>query len=99
LIIGHNVFARRDPTVKKPTEMTRRKPTRGRAGTQSAKLEKGQIWKAGENYVLIGEAGKRLISYRITKKLEQRGLRKHLAQIVTVQAFLKANLAELLVKS
>ncbi len=86
--------------MKKPTEITRRKPTKGRAGsTLSAKLEKGQIWKAGENYILIGEAGKRLISYKITKKPEQRGLRKHLAPIVTVQAFLKANLAELLVKS
>jgi hypothetical protein len=93
-------LAKETPTVKKPTEIARPKPTRDRAGfTQSAKLEKGQIWKAGENYVLIGEAGKRLISYRITKKLEQRGLRIHLAPIVTVQAFLKANLAELLVKS
>ena len=66
---------------------------------QIAALEKGQIWKTGETYLLITDAGKRLVHYKLTKKLEQKGLRKHLASMATVQAFLESNRAELLAKS
>ena len=80
--------------MKKTIETTRRKLT-----TQFSALEKGQIWKLGETYVLITDAGKRLVHYKIAKTLQQRGLRRHLASIETVQAFLKSNRAELFAKS
>ena len=79
--------------MKKPIKTARQKskavPT----------LEKGQIWKTGETYVLIADAGKRLVHYKIAKTLQQRGLRRHLATIETVQGFLKSNRAELFAKS
>ena len=59
-------------------------------------LQKGQIWKAGENYVHIKEAGKRLVDYKMAKGLNRPGLRRHLASITTVQAFLLAQSAQLL---
>lgn len=91
--------ARKTLALKKPVETTRRKPTRGTISpTQSSILEKGQTWKAGENYVLIGDAGKRFIEYKIAKKPKQRGLRNHMASVKTVQAFLKSNRAKLVVK-
>jgi hypothetical protein len=80
--------------MKKTIETTRRKLT-----TQFSALEKGQIWKLGETYVLITDAGKRLVHYKIAKTPQQRGLRRHLASIETVQAFLKSNRAELFAKS
>ena len=100
-LLDTNAFSARETlAVKKPIETARRKPTRGSANSiQFSTLEKGQIWKTGETYVLITDAGKRLVHYRIAKTLQQRGLRIHMASIVTVQAFLKSNRAELLVKS
>ena len=86
--------------MKKTIQTARRKPTRRSANSpQLTALEKGQIWKMGETYVLITDAGKRLVDYKIAKKLHQRGLRRHLASIESVQAFLKTNRAELLAKS
>ena len=79
--------------MKKPIESARQK------SKAVSPLEKGQIWKMGETYVLITDAGKRLVHYTLTKKLKQRGLRRHLASIETVQAFLKSNRAELLANS
>ena len=100
-LLDTNAFSARETlAVKKPIETARRKPTSGSANSiQFSTLEKGQIWKTGETYVLITDAGKRLVHYRIAKTLQQRGLRIHMASIVTVQAFLKSNRAELLVKS
>jgi hypothetical protein len=66
---------------------------------QSSTLTKGQIWKAGEDYVLIGDTGKRFLQYRLAKKLNQRGLKIHMASVESVQAFLKSKGAELLVTS
>jgi len=84
--------------VKKPLRTERREPT-GRAAdrTLTSTLTKGQIWKAGENYVLIGDTGKRLIQYRVTKKLNQRGLRIQMASVDSVRAFLNVQGAELMV--
>jgi hypothetical protein len=86
--------------VKKPIETERSEQT-GLAvdSAQPATLTKGQIWKAGENFVLIGDTGKRLIQYRVAKKLNQRGLRIHMASAANVQAFLNAQRAELMVAS
>ena len=85
--------------MKKTVETARWKATKGSVNSpQITALEKGQIWKTGETYVLITDAGKRLVHYKVTKKLLQRGLRKHLAAMTTVQAFLKSNRAELLAK-
>ena len=72
---------------------------RQKSPPQSATLEKGQIWKMGETYVQITDAGKRLVHYKIAKTLNHRGLWRHLASIKTVQTFLKSNRAELVVKS
>jgi hypothetical protein len=86
--------------VKEPIETDRRKQT-GHAvdSTLSSTLTKGQIWKAGEDYVLIGDTGKRFIQYKVAKKLNQRGLRIHMASVESVQAFLNAKGAELMVTS
>ena len=86
--------------MKKSIETARGKPTRGSANLpQITTLEKGQIWKMGETYLQISDTGKRLLQYKLTKKLQQRGLRRHMASMATVQAFLKSNRAELLAKS
>jgi hypothetical protein len=86
--------------MKKTLETPRWKAASVSANSpQSTPLVKGQIWKTGETYVLITDAGKRLVHYKLTKKLLQRGLRKHLASMTTVQAFLISHRAELLVKS
>jgi hypothetical protein len=85
--------------MKKSIETARGKPTRGPANSpEITTLEKGQIWKMGETYLQISDIGKRLLQYRLTKKLQQRGLRNHMASMATVQAFLKSNRAELLAK-
>ena len=101
VVIGTNAFSARETLAMKNTiETARRKPTsRSANSTQLTTLEKGQIWKTGETYVLITDAGKRLVDYKMAKKLHQRGLRRHLASIETVQSFLKTNRAELLTKS
>jgi hypothetical protein len=86
--------------MKKSIETARGKPTRDSANLpQITTLEKGQIWKMGETYLEISDTGKRLLQYKLTKKLQQRGLRRHMASMATVQAFLKSNRAELLAKS
>ena len=86
--------------MKKIIETARGKPTRGSANfPQLTTLEKGQIWQMGETYLHISDTGKRLVHYKLAKALQQRGLRSHMASILTVQAFLKSNRAELLAKS
>jgi hypothetical protein len=86
--------------MKKMVKTAQRNPTRlSAASTQSPTLEKGQVWKLGETFVQITDAGKRLIHYGMLKTLQQRGVRNHMASIETVQAFLKSNRAELLAKS
>jgi hypothetical protein len=86
--------------LKKPIEIVRLDPPGNAVDSiQPSALAKGQIWKAGENYVLIGDAGKRLIEYKMAKKLKQRGLKVHLASVETVRAFLSSNRAELMVTS
>lgn len=85
--------------MKKIIETARRKPARVSANLpQITTLEKGQIWKMGETYLQISDTGKKLLQYKLTKKLQQRGLRNHMASVATVQAFLKSNRAELLAK-
>ena len=86
--------------MKQCIETARRKPARVSANlVEITTLEKGQIWKMGETYLQILDTGKRLLQYKLTKKLQQRGLRNHMASVATVQAFLKSNRAELLAKS
>ena len=100
-VVGMNdVSAKGTLTMKKMAKTAQRNPTRlSAASIQSPTLEKGQVWKLGETFVQITDAGKRLIHYRIVKTLQQRGVRSHLASIETVQSFLKSNRAELLPKS
>jgi hypothetical protein len=86
--------------MKKIIKIVRGQPTIGSANSLPlTTLEKGQIWKMGEMFLEITETGKRLVHYRLAKVLKQRGLRRHMASIVTVQAFLKTNQAELSAKS
>ena len=101
VVIGTNAYpARETLAMKKTIETARRKSTRRSPNsTQLTALEKGQIWKMGETYLEIAETGKRFVDYKIAQKLQQRGLRRHMASMATVQAFLKSNRAELLAKS
>ena len=86
--------------MKKIIETAQGTPTEGSADpTQLTTLEKGQIWQMGETYLHISDTGKRLVHYKLAKALQKRGLRSHMASILTVQAFLKSNRAELLAKS
>jgi len=86
--------------MKRINKTARAKPTSGSANlAKKTTLEKGQIWQMGETYLQITETGKRFLHYKLTKRLQQRGLRKHMASVLTVQAFLKSNRAELLAKS
>jgi hypothetical protein len=86
--------------MKKTFETPPWKATSGSANSPPiTALVKGQIWKTGETYVVITDTGKLFVHYKMTKKLLQRGLRKHLASMTTVQAFLKSNRAELLAES
>ena len=71
------------------------KPIRARAEPLAA-LETGQIWKAGETYIHIKQAGTRLVHYKMAKALHQPGLRRHLSSVKTVRAFLKSQRAQLL---
>jgi hypothetical protein len=71
------------------------KPVRVRAKPLAA-LETGQIWKAGETYIHIKQAGTRLVHYKMAKALHQPGLRRHLSSVKTVRAFLKSQRAQLL---
>ena len=85
--------------MKKIIETARGKPTSGSANfPQLTTLEKGQTWQMGETYLHISDTGKRLVHYKLTKALQKRGVRSHMASILTVQAFLKSNRAELLAK-
>jgi hypothetical protein len=59
-------------------------------------LQSGQIWKAGETYVHIKEAGARLVHYKMATTLHRPGLRRHLSSVKTVQDFLKSRGAELM---
>jgi hypothetical protein len=86
--------------MKKTVESARLKTTPSSANpAQLTTLEKGQVWKMGENYIQITDTGKRLVYYKLAKVLKKAGLRSHLASIETVQAFLKSNQAELMVKA
>ena len=51
-----------------------------------------------EKKATIKEVQLRALGFKLTKKLQQRGLRNHMASVATVQAFLKFNPAELLAK-
>jgi hypothetical protein len=85
--------------MKKIIETARGKPTSDSANfPQLTTLEKGQIWQMGETYLHISDTGKRLVHYKLAKALQKRGLRSHMASILTVRAFLKSNRAELLAK-
>jgi hypothetical protein len=82
--------------MSKPIDNRQDKPKTVRASaTQTVVIEAGQIWKAGETYIQIKEAGTRLIHYKMAKTLHRPGLRKHLASVKTVRAFLKSRRAEL----
>lgn len=83
--------------LNKPTRSTpsKSKPIRAKAQPMAA-LETGQIWKAGETYIHIKQAGTRLVHYKMAKALHQPGLRRHLSSVKTVRAFLKSQRAELL---
>jgi hypothetical protein len=98
VVTGHDAFSTKEtPAVNKPIDMTRRKPSIAAANSAPfARLEKGQNWKVGESYLQITDVGKRLVHYKKALTLQQRGLRKHVASIETVQTFLKSHRAELL---
>jgi len=64
-----------------------------------AELVKGQVWRTGDAYLQIMDRGKRLISYKVMKELGKRGVRTQMSGIGEVEAFVKANDAELVEKA
>ena len=58
-------------------------------------LALGQIWRTGDAYLRIMDRGKRLISYKMMKDRGQRAVRTQMSGITDVEAYLKANEAEL----
>jgi hypothetical protein len=61
-----------------------------------AELVKGQVWRTGDAYLQIMDRGKRLISYKMMKELGKRAVRTQMSSIADVEAYLKANDAELI---
>ena len=61
-----------------------------------AELVKGQVWRTGDAYVQITDRGKRLISYKVMKEWGKRGVRTQMSAIHDIEAYLKANGAELI---
>jgi hypothetical protein len=64
-----------------------------------AELAKGQVWRTEDAYLQIMDRGKRLISYKVMKELGKRGVRTQMSGIGDVEAYLKANDAELIEKA
>ena len=60
-----------------------------------AELAKGQVWRTGDAYLQIMDRGKKLISYKMMKKRGEKAVRTHMSGIGDVEAYLKANAAEL----
>ncbi len=60
-----------------------------------AELAKGQVWKTGDAYLQIMDRGKRLIEYKMMKERGKRAVRTQMSAIAAVEAYLKANEAEL----
>lgn len=60
-----------------------------------AELAKGQVWKTRNAYLEIMDRGKRLISYKMMKEQGRRAVRTQMSAIAAVEAYLKANEAEL----
>ena len=61
-----------------------------------AELAKGQIWRTGDAYLQIMDRGKRLISYKIMKERGKKAVMTQMSGIADVEAYLKANGAELI---
>jgi hypothetical protein len=61
-----------------------------------AELAKGQIWRTAVAYLQIMDRGKRLISYKMMKERGQRAVRTQMIGIADVEAYLRANEAELI---
>ena len=64
-----------------------------------ADLAKGQVWRIEDAYLQIMDRGKRLISYKVMKELGKRGVRTQMRGIGDVEAYPKANDAELIEKA
>lgn len=64
-----------------------------------AELAKGQVWRTGDAYLQIMDRGKRLISYKVMRERGKRGVRTQMSGIHDVEAYLKANDAELIEKA
>ena len=52
-------------------------------------LEQGQLWKTNSGYVQIWHIGKRLMEYRMMKKLGQKAVRTQTTAIETMNEYLK----------
>jgi hypothetical protein len=61
----------------------------------AAELAKGQVWRTGDAYLQIMDRGKRLISYKMMKERGEKAVKTHMSGIAEVEAYLKANEAEL----
>jgi hypothetical protein len=58
-------------------------------------LAKGQIWKTDRQYLHILHLGKRLVEYRILKRLDQRMMSTQMSAIRDFENYLTSNAAKL----
>ena len=58
-------------------------------------LEQGQLWKIHDRYIQIWHIGKRLIDYKILKRLGQKAVRTQTTAIETLNEYLKFHSAVL----
>ncbi len=61
----------------------------------SLALADGQLWQLENSYIQVFHVGRRLVNYKVMKKLKQRAVRTHTTAIGTLEKFLKDNSARL----
>ena len=57
---------------------------------------KGQVWKTERGFVAIDRVGKRLMDYRLLKKLGQKAVRSQMSTHAGLADFLQANAGHLI---
>ncbi len=62
-------------------------------------LEQGQLWKTQNGYIQIWHIGKRLIDYKMMKKLGKKAVRTQTTAINTLAEYLKTHKAVLAIAS
>lgn len=66
------------------------------AGSPSAVLAKGQLWKLNNFYIQIVELGKKLIHYRMLSDLTETGVKIKTSSVDVMWGYLKSRHAQLI---